>query len=413
MATSVTTQSESSRSRKNGPRKWLRRGIVLAVAAVLITLGVISALPKPTPVDVVSVRRGPLRVTVDEAGKFRVRDRFVVSAAFAGSLSRIELRAGDAVDVGQTLATIVPAEPPLLDARTRASAEARVASSTAVHRQSEATVRRAEIALKDATQDLDKTKKLADSGSLSRDALEHAELELRLRQEELSSAKFATQVAASEINAARAALGLLDPRASQNVEAIRVPSPVKGRVLRVLHPDAGVVAAGTPLVEVGDPEALEFAVDVLTADATRIKPGARTTLVAWGGAPIAAHVRRVEPSAFTRISALGVEEQRVNVVIDLDADKAVTAKLGDGWRAEARIVVEQKEDALVVPAGAVFTKDGQSFVYVDQNGRAVVRPVTREVVAATEIGVTGLAEGQRVLVHPSEHVSDGVRIAPR
>jgi HlyD family secretion protein len=270
------------------------------------------------------------------------------------------------------------------------------------------------VALEDAKRDLDKVKKLASTGTLSPETLEHAQLELRLREEELASARFATQVAGSEIAAARAALGLLDPNAAKRLDAIAVPSPVKGRVLRVLHPDAGVVAPGTPLVEVGDPTALEFVVDVLTSDATRIKPGAKTTLEAWGGAPLASHVRRVEPSAITRVSALGVEEQRVSVVVDLDAPREEWAALGDGWRAEAKILVWQKDDALVVPGGALFRKGDGWAAYVDAAGRAELRSVTPGERSATEVEVTaGLAEGERVLVHPGERVVVGVRLAPR
>jgi HlyD family secretion protein len=408
------TASTKPKNDKQRRKRWTRRLLAAAIFLALVALAVFAAIPKPEAVDEATVHRGRLSITVDEAGKVRVRDRYVVSAAFAGNVSRIELRAGDAIEAGGPLATIVPAEPPLLDARTRATAEARVASAMAVHRQSDATASTAAVALENAKNELGNVQKLAQSGTLSPEALERAQLEVRLREQELASAHFASQVAASEIATARAALGLLDPGASRRLDAIVVPSPVKGRVLRVLHADAGVVAPGTPLVEVGDPTALEFVVDVLTADAVRIKPGAKTMLEAWGGPPLAAHVRRVEPSAFTRISALGVEEQRVSVVVDLDAPREEWAALGDGWRAEARVLVWQKDDALVAPGGAVFRKGDGWAAYVDQGGRAVTRVVRVGERSATDVEITdGLAEGDRVLVHPSERITDGVRIASR
>lgn len=403
----------AAEAKRRARRKWLRRAIWAVVVLAAVVAVVAMAMPKPVPIDVVSVRRGPMRVVVNEAGRARVRDRFVVSAPFAGSLGRIELRAGDSVKEGQALATVVPAEPPLLDPRTRAGAEARVASTTAVRKQAEATVRRAEAALEDARRELATSRALAASGSGTAQAVARGELEVRMREEELASSRFATQVAVSEIAAARAALGLLDPRGNKG-EVFEIPAPVAGRVLRVLHADAGVVAAGTPIVELGNPDALEVVVDVLTADAARIVPGAVASLEAWGGPPLAAHVRRVEPSATTRLSALGIEEQRVSVLLDLDAPRGDWSALGDGWRVEVSIVVWSTADARVAPSGALFRSgDGWAAFEVDR-GRAYKRAVRIGQRSGTEVEVVdGLGDGAALVLHPGDKVADGTRVAPR
>lgn len=403
----------SREARRKSRRKWIRRGIWASALVGLGALGVVAVIPKPIPVDVVAVQRRAMRVTVDEAGRARVRDRYIVSAPFAGNLGRIELRAGDPIEEGRPVATLVPAMPSLLDPRARAAAEARVASAHAVHRQSEAARRRAEAALEDARRELGTARVLVAGGGMARDALARAELEARMREEELASSRFATQVASSEITAARAGLGLFD-KGAQRAESFEVPAPVSGRILRVLHPDAGVVAAGTPLLEVGDPVALEVVIDVLTADAARIVAGAPATLDAWGGPSLAAHVRRVEPSAFTRLSALGVEEQRVSVLLDLGAPRQAWATLGDGWRIEARVEVWSKSDALVVPSGVVFRSGDGWAAFVVANGRAVKRSVRIGERGGAEAEVIeGLGEGEVAILHPSERIEVGGRVAAR
>lgn len=412
MIEAALSPSSSGRTptRARNRRMLVRRSIMAIVGAGALFLVATSLRPKPIMADMATVARGPMKVTVDEAGHARVRDKYIVSAPFAGNLARIELRPGDAIRASAIVATIVPAEPPLLDPRARAAAEARIHSAQAVFRQAEATVHRAELALVEAQRDLTNTRALADRGTLSPDALAHAELELRMRESELASARFAREVASSEVTAARAGLGLFDKRTT--TDGYAVLAPVTGRVLRVLHTDAGVVAAGTPLIEVGDPGALEIVVDVLTADAVRMAPGAKATLEGWGGPPIVAHVRTVEPSAFTRLSALGVEEQRVNVIVDLDGPRDAWAAMGDGWRVESRIVVWAREDVVSVPSGAVFRRgdDWASFVVVD--GRAVTRKIRVGQRGGNQVQIEeGLAAGDRVIVHPSERIAEGVRVA--
>lgn len=390
--------------------RWLRRAGGILVALVLVGFIAYAWMPKPVAVDVVTARRGPMRVTVDEVGKTRVKDRYVVSAPLTGSVARIELRPGDTVQVGQVLAHILPTEPPLLDARTRAQGEAQVATAEANRSQARSAVERAETAADHAAHDAENIERLVKSGSVGTEEAEHVRVEKRLRDEELASAKFAVQVADHELDVARLAVR----RASGNVkdEAIDAVSPVSGRVLRVIQESAGVVQAGTPLVEVGDPSALEIVSDVLTTDAVNVRSGARVVVERWGGDhPLRAHVRTVEPSAFTRVSALGVEEQRVHVVVDLDDAHDTWAALGDGFRVELRIVTWEGESVLTVPSSASFRRGEQWAVFVAADGVARVRTIMPGRRNAAEVEVaSGIDEGARVLVHPTDRVVDGVRI---
>lgn len=406
--------------RASSPRAArVRRGkLARRIVMALLALGIVLALglafrPRPLEVEVVAAGRGDLVVTVDEMAKTRVRDRYVVSAPIGGNLMRIELRAGDEVRAGSVLARIVPMQPVLLDPRSRSEAQARVSVSLAGERQAEAAVARAELAEAHAADELVRTRRLVEGGSLPSDALVRAELEARLRKEELASARFAEQMAANEVTMARTALRRFEPSATPS-DSFEVTSPAFGRVLRIPTQSAGPVQPGTPLVEVGDPGALEIVADILTADAVRMKPGAPVTVERWGGDPLPAHVRRVEPSAFTRLSALGVEEQRVPVVIDLDAPHERTAALGDGFRVEVRVVVAERHDVVHVPLAAVFRRGDGWALYVARDERARIVPVKLGVRSDTAVEIEeGLAAGDRVLVHPGERVADGVRIAPR
>ena len=393
--------------------KWIRRAVGLAFVAGVAAMIVMASLPQPVPVDVAAVRRAPMEVTIDEDGVTRVKDRYVVSTPLTGTLARIELRPGDALSEGAVLARIEPLAPQLMDARSRAQAEARVAASLAAQRQARAGVARAEAASTLAQQSLTRQEQLVSAGGVSAQAVDQARFEQRARSEELTSARFGVRVADYEVRMARAALGRHDDRSE---EAMELPSPVdEGVVLRILQQDEGVVQAGTPLLEVGNPGALEVAVDVLTADAVRVQPGAHVTLERWGGEqPLEGHVQRVEPRAFTKVSALGVEEQRVNVVIDLDSPRERWAALGDGYRVEARIRVWREEDTLQVPTSALFRHEQGWAVYVVEAETASLRPVEIGRRNGFDAEVTdGLEEGARVVVHPGDAVGDGVSLRVR
>jgi HlyD family secretion protein len=386
----------------------------LAVAAAaLLGLVVYAWLPKPVPVDFDRVTRGSMRVTVDEDGRTRVKDRHVVSAPLAGNLGRIELDPGAEIERGQILARIVPLAAPLLNERSRAAAAARVAAADAALQQSRAAIDRAEAAHEFAKTEAERQRRLEERGSASRAAVDRAELELRTRREELTSARFGRRVAAYERRMAEAALGRLD--AGEAGDQLEVPSPVDGKVLKVMQESEGVVQAGTPLLEVGNPAALEIVVDVLTTDAVHVEPGDRVEIIRWGGdGALQAHVARVEPSAFESVSALGVTEQRVNVVIDLDSPREQWKALGDGFRVEANIVIWQGDDVLTVPASAVFRHEQGWAVYRVEDRLAELVPVTigKRNGSVAEVK-EGLAEGETVILHPSDRVRGGIEVTRR
>ncbi len=411
----------AARRTRRGVMRWLGWLGALALIAVLL---VVSFRQPPVAVELARADRGDLTVSVEELAKTRVRDRYAVSAPTPGSLLRIELRAGDPVAVGATLATIVPMVPALLDPRARAEAEARWRAAAAAERQAHAATMRADLAREHASHDLESAQSLVKSGSIAPERLTEAELDARMRAEESRSARFAEQMAANDAAMAAAALKRFDVSgagagaavgaAGGAAERFDVTSPIAGQVLRVLRESAGVVQPGTPLLELGDRSRLEVVADLLTADAVRLRPGAKVTVDRWGGAPLAARVRTVEPAAVTRISALGVEEQRVTVVMDLEEPPVKWAALGDGYRVEVRIVVEEKKGVVSVPLGATFRHGGGWALYVADGGVVRVRPVTlgARSESAVEV-VSGVAVGDRVVVHPSERVADGVRIEAR
>ncbi len=405
----LTRKREEARSRKRA--RWARRALWITLGLALVALIVYAWIPKPVPVEVQRAKRGEMRVSVLETGKTRVKDRYVISAPLTGEMERVELHAGDTVEGGAVVARIVPMLPALLDPRTRAEAESRVGAALAGQLQARASVDRAQSAADQAKSDLDNDEKLFGSGSISSREIEHARLQARLRDAELRSAKFASNVAEHEVGVAQAALRRIQTRQPGAEEhELDVTAPVSGRVFKVIQQSGGVIAAGAPILEVGDPAALEIVTDVLTQDAVRIVPGTHATIEQWGGPPLAAHVRLVEPSAFMRISALGVEEQRVNVVIDLDEPRDKWQALGDGYRIEARMVVWEQPNVLRVPAGAVFRHGDGWAVYVVERGRVHLRTVKIGERSESEVQIVdGLQEGAVVVVHPSDRVADGVR----
>jgi HlyD family secretion protein len=366
------------------------------------------------PVDVARVERGALVVAIEESGMTRVKDRFIVSAPVAGSLSRLALEPGDMVKEGDLLAEIAPTQSPLLDVRTRAAAEARLGAALSALGQAKAQVARSRVAKERAEQELERSVRLSATGSLSKQLLEQAEFEVRMRSEEQSSAEFASKVAAEEVRVARVTLGGTGGDAKRD-QHVSVVSPVSGRILRVYQKSAGVLQAGTQLVEVGDPAALEAVVDLLTTDAVHIQPGTRVDIQGWGGDRIIpGKVRKIEPSAFTRPSALGVDEQRVNVVIALTEARDRATELGDGYRIEARLVLWKGENVVKVPQGAVFRHgDGWAVFRIDE-GTARLTPVRIGHRGETEAEVlSGLAPGAVVAVHPGDRVRDGASVEAR
>jgi HlyD family secretion protein len=409
--------SRNAKTHRRSVTYWLRRVLVISLAGAITAGLVLAWLPDPVPVDVTTVRRGPLQAVVEEDGRARVKDRYIVSAPLTGSLARIELEPGDSVKQGDVLARLVPLLPPLLDERTRSTTQAQLAAALAAQRQVSAQVERAEAAAKFAKADAERLAGLEQRGAIAPAELERAQLAARTAQAELESLRFATRVANHEAQMARASLQRLtgvrktDPGAEDQLE---VPSPITGRVLRIIQKSEGVAQAGSQLLELGDPSALEVAVDVLTADAVEIKPGAPATLERWGGEPLDARVRSIEPSAFTRVGALGVEEQRVNVLLEVTSPREKWAALGDGYRVEARIVIWRGEGVLSIPSSAAFRRGEQWSVFRVENGRAHETRVELGHRAGERVEVlAGLSEGASVVLHPSDRVTSGVKVEPR
>ena len=392
----------------------LRRGLLGAVLAGSAVAVVMALRPRPVPIDQARTTRGPLVVAVEESGKTRVIDRYLVSAPVAGSVDRIELREGDLVKEGEVLARIAPTLSPMLDERGRAETEARLSAALSSQGQAESQAERARVATEQAERDRARAEALAASGAIGVQALEQARFDARMRAQEASSADFGQKVAAEEVRALRATLGK-DGASAHPGRHVDVRAPASGRVLRVVQQSAGVVPAGGALLEIGDPTALEVVVDLLTTDAVHVQPGTPATLEGWGGeAPLAGRVRLVEPSAFTRPSALGVDVQRVHVVIALTDARERWAVLGDGYRVEARLVLWQASDVTKAPVGAVFRHGDRWAAFRVDDGIAHLTPVAVGHRGETEVEVlSGLASGENVVVHAGDRVRDGVRVEVR
>ncbi len=416
---------------KPGTRRVLVWG---AIAVVVIALFAIALYPRAEPVDVARITRGPLQVTLEEEGKTRVRHRYVVSAPVAGRVLRIELEPGDPVVAGETvLAVFAPAEPPLLDARTRREAEARVRAARSAVEQARSEERRIRAELGMAEKDLARTRELLAAGAVPEQSLDQAATQVRTLGDSAAAAGAGVDAARHELEQAQAALDVRGGGSESGATTqIVLHSPVDGEVLRRLHESSAVVGAGEPLLEVADPDELEIVADYLSTDAVRIRPGDRARIERWGGEEaLDARVKRVEPYGFTKVSALGVEEQRVDVVLDFADPHEAWSALGDGYRVETSVVVWQGDDVLMVPVSALFRPSASGSgaagagagggrgagapqgwaVFAVRGGRAHQTPVMighRSELEAEVVG--GLEAGQTVIVHPGEGVEDDSRV---
>lgn len=388
---------------------------MLILAALLVLALAWGFWPRPVMVETAEVERRLLQVAVEEEGRTRVIDRYVLYAPVAGFLRRVELDPGDPVERGGEVAWLEPLRPVVLDPRARAETEARVAAARAGMARAESVVREIGAETELAAEEFSRREALLAQGLVSRSEFDQARSRLHALEASDRAARAAVEMARFELEAAQAALrftAATEP--GEPGETVAVRSPVAGRVLRVLQESAGVVAAGHPLLEVGDTARLEIEAEVLSRDAVRIEPGMRVLLERWGGADtLEGVVRNVEPGGFTKISALGVEEQRVLVIADIRSPPEAWQRLGDGYRVEARFIVWEREDALTVPASALFRRDGEWAVFVVEDGRARLRPVQLGPGSGlrTEV-LAGLVAGDRVVVHPADAVDDGVRVEP-
>ena len=400
--------------RRRGAPAW-RRWLPWLGATVLVGLIVAGLWPRAVAVEVAAATRGPLVVTVDEEGMTRVKNRYVVSAPVAGQLRRIDWKAGAVVEAGKTaLAVLETGGADFLDARAQAQGEARVRAAEASREAARAQVGRANAAAKIYVNELERARQLRATNVLSPQELEWAQMRADTSAQEARAAEFALKVAEFELQQARALLSRGQPGGKNSVEPLVITSPVNGRILRVFQESARLVPAGFALMEIGDPTDLEVRIEVLSRDGVAISPGARVMLEQWGGPePLTARVRWVEPSAFTKISALGVEEQRVYVVADFADPVEKRPTLGDSYRVEARIVTWENASALSVPAGALFQRGGVWQTFAVANGRARLRSVKagHSNGVMTEV-LEGIREGENVIVYPGDKVVDGTRVTP-
>ncbi len=461
--------------------RWIKRLLWLSVAGGIVVALAYGFMTKPIPVDTARVTKGILSVTVNEDGKTRLRDRYLISAPLAGRLHRIKVRAGDPVSapaiierpdtpVADTshdessssgangngsgngdshnkpppalvqevaggnvadslasttvreLAVIDPLDPVLLDSRQIAQAELRVKASELAIKSAGAARQKAVVNLEWARTDVDRRKALQGRGASSKQELDDAEILVRTRTEELNSAKFAEEIARYELELTRAALLRSRPLAADEAEKwqLRIQSPINGVVLKVLQESETAVQVGTPLLEVGDPSDLEVDVEVLSSDAVKIHPGQKVWLKHWGGEhPLSAHVRLVEPSGFLKLSALGVEEQRVHVIAQFDEPYSARPTLGDGYRVEAEIVIWEKADVIKVPTGALFrdsqSRDGDNwslFVIEDLHARKRRVEIGRRNGLEAEV-LSGVRESDQVIIHPSDRIADETAVQSR
>ena len=399
--------------------KLVRRLILGGVAVAICFAIYIAMQPQPTKVDISNVTRGPLQVTVNEDGKTRIKERYIVSAPLAGRLLRIDIDPGDEVKAGKTrIATIEPSDPQLLNPRELAAAEAREKAAEAALKRADPGVEAARANLTFTESDLARKRALHKTQSVSDIVIQEAERAYRSASEAFRAATFAADIARFELEQANAALLPSRRLKGDDKDAdwrFTIDSPIDGRVLRVFQESAAVVTPGTSLLEVGDPTDLELEIDVLSSDAVQIRPGHDVIIEHWGGEkPLRGTVRLVEPSAFTKISALGVEEQRVNVIVNLLDTVEARETLGDGFRVEVGIVVWASEDVLRVPASALFREGDDWLVFCVQEGLAEKRTVElghrNETMAEV---LTGLTEEDIVIVHPSDVIRDGLQVIPR
>jgi HlyD family secretion protein len=393
------------------------RLVLWGSAAALLAAIAWAFRAQPVPVDLALVSRGDLRVTVDDEGMTRVRERYVVSAPVPGRLQRVELEPGDRVESNRTiLATFLPVTPTPLDPRTRAETEARMKALQATRDQARVTVQRARDELAFARGEFGRQQTLAAGGAASQQQLATFEFDVRAKEAQLRAAELAVQAADYELAATRAFLQQVsDAPARSGAGMLILRSPISGVVLRLLQESETQVPAGTPLIEVGNPVQLEIVSDLLSTDAVKVRPGMPVLIDGWGGeATLCGRVRLVEPAGFTKISALGVEEQRVNVLVDFDAPQGHHHKLGDGYRVDVSIIIVERNGVLKVPTSALF-RDGDDWtVFAVRDGgaaRSTVQIGERNALEAELL--SGLAEGDRVIVHPGETVQDGVAVIPR
>ena len=390
-------------------KRVIKRVLMILTVSAATILVALAFRPKPAEVETARVVRGPMQVTIDEDGETRAHDRFTLAAPIAGRLSRIAFHEGDQVGPGTVLATISPLP---LDAREAAEIRARIQAAEARKREADEQVARCENDHAQALRDLNRARLLARERLIAQQELEQTENRYRSAAKEVEAAKFRVQAAAADIERERAGLISLEVQQSQTGKLAAIRSPARCRILRILEKNERVVPFGTPIIVLSNPQKLEIVVDLLSTDAVKVKPGAPVIIDNWGGpAPLRARVRTVEPYAFTKVSALGIEEQRVNVIAEfVDSPEG----LGDGYRVDARIVIWESPSALKVASSALFRdgKNWKTFMIEDARTRLRSVEIGHRNASDAEI-VNGLREGVEVILHPAHDLKDGARVVLR
>jgi HlyD family secretion protein len=416
MADDPSNKNDAPWASKRDPsgRHLLRRAVPWLGVLLLAALIGWGLWPKPVIVETGVVARAPLTVRVSEEGKTRIRNRYIVAAPVAGNMRRVLLKPGDPVEAGVTvITTIEPAAAPLLDPRARTQAEAVVAMHEASRQRAAESLAAAQAAYKLAEKERERMRSVTRDGTLSDSDRDRMEAEASIKAAEARAMEFSLQVIDYELAQARAVLERPADGGAGNL--IEVKSPVGGRVLNVMQESETVTAPGMAILEVGDPADLEIEAEILSRDAVAIQPGDAVEIEQWGGEEtLKARVRRVEPAAFTKISALGVEEQRVIVLCDLLDPPEAARALGDRFRVEVRVAVWHEDDVLVAPAGALFREGNTWKTFIHRNGRARLTAIEagRSDGRLTQ-ALSGLKEGDKVLLHPPDTVKDGTRVVTR
>jgi HlyD family secretion protein len=395
--------------------KFTLKSLIWGTLAIALALALFFLLnPQPIDVEVAVVRLAPFKVTVRDDGRTRIREKYIVSAPVAGRLSRIELKVGDHCSENTLLAVILPSDPAILDARARAEATARMHAAETALQRAASNAEQTKIAYELNAARFERAQRLLPANAISADEFDNVRTEYLASAQAVKTARFDEEITAFELDMARAAVSqFTDVTPDSSVTPFEIFSPISGRVLRVFEESSTVVAVGEPLVELGDPQDLEIVIDVLSTSAVRINPGAELSIEHWGGdIALKGHVRVIEPQAFTKISSLGVEEQRVNVIADFDEPSQRLSPLGDGYRVEALIAIEQLEEALQIPNSALFRYETKWHVLVERGGRAVLQRVEIGLQNERQSQVlSGLAEGEQVVIYPSDDIPAGSRIS--
>lgn len=396
-------------------QKSTRWTLGLGAAAAVAALAWAFA-PRPVRVEMAVVERGRFEQSIEEDGRTRVREAYTLSAPVAARLTRVSLREGDAVAAGQVVAVLTPVMPPLQDARALGEAQARLKAAEAAVDVARARAQGSRVALEQARTQLARSEQLAREGFMAAASLEQDRLRLQAAQREVEAASSQQEVALQE--RALAAAALQPAGADLNATGARpvmLRAPAAGVVLRVTRTSETTLAAGSPVLDIGDPQRMEVLAELLTSDAVQARPGTPAMIEGWGGQPVPARVRRVEPAAFKKVSALGIEEQRVNVLLDVESPPEQWRRMGDGFRVVARIITTVAEDAVLVPVGALFPRpEGGMAVYRFDAGRARLQAVELGGRNARVGWVrSGLEPGAQVITYPPPAVGDGARVAQR